>query len=203
MRYPPASAPACPGGVCCRALGTGRWAGQAAWRPGGRQSATCRVCHTTGTQTGLPSPFNANDGFTNGGCPAFVPNAFQGANDATLNAANTGGQFNSSSPAGTQQTQSFSGAPRIGHESALQRSSGAADGTPIHIRVDGPGLSSLDVPAFQTFPGGTNVAAGSVQPKLEFAVFMPTADDNGLERFIIATRRQNFLIHPARSAPSR
>ncbi len=189
------------------------------------EDATERIMYmfrsnTTGTQTGLPTPFNASDGFTNGGCPAYVPNAFQGPNDAALNVADAGGQYNPSSAAGTQQTQSFSGAPRIGHESALQRSSRAADGTPIHIRVDGPGLSSLDVPAFQTFPGGTNVAAGSVQPKLEFAVFMPTAgqrrrpgspgreppldpDDNGLERFIIATRRQNFLIHPARSAPSR
>ena len=85
--------------------------------------------------------------------------------------------------------------------------------------MDGPGLSSLDVPAFQTFPGGTNVAAGSTQPKLEFLVFMPTAesfrqmrvnaaaqdlqvsggvdpDDNGLERFITATRRQNFMYPP-------
>src|SRR6266568_1130992 len=132
--------------------------------------------NTTGTQTGLPTPFNASDGFTNGGCPAYVPNAFQGPNDAALNVADAGGQYNPSSAAGTQQTQSFSGAPRIGHESALQRSSRAADGTPIHIRVDCPGLSSLDVPAFQTFPGGTNVAAGSVQPKLEFAVSMPTAE---------------------------
>ena len=77
----------------------------------------------------------------------------------------------------------------------------------------------MDVPAFQTFPGGTNVAAGSMQPKLEFAAYFPTAeffrqmrvnvaaqdlqvqfnvdpDDNGLERFITATRRQNFLIPP-------
>ena len=176
--------------------------------------------NTTGTATGLPSPFNANDQFTNGGCPAFVPNAFQGPNDALLNVTNAGGQFNPNSPPATQQTQSFSGEPRIGHESALQRSSRAADGTPLHIRVDGPGLSSLDVPAFQTFPGGSNVAAGSIQPKLEFAMFFPTAeffrqlrinsaaqdlqaahpgldpDDNGLERFITATRRQNFLVPP-------
>jgi hypothetical protein len=178
--------------------------------------------NTIGTQTGLPTPFNATDGFTNGGCPAYVPNAFQGPNDAALNVANAGGQFNPNSPASTQQTQSFTGVPRIGHESSLQRSSRAADGTPIHIRVDGPGLSSLDVPAFQTFPGGNTVPAGSTQPKLEFAVFMPTAesfrqmransaaqdlqaahpaldpDDNGLERFITATRRQNYLIPPRR-----
>jgi hypothetical protein len=176
--------------------------------------------NTTGTQTGLPCPFNANDEFTNGGCPAFVPNAFQGPNDALLNVTDAGGQFNPNDPASKQQTESFSDEPRIGHESALQRSSRAANGTPIHIRMDGPGLSSLDVPAFQTFPGGTTVAAGSVQPKLEFAIVMPTAesfrqmrvnqaaqdlqvahpaldpDDNGLERFITATRRQNFLVPP-------
>jgi len=176
--------------------------------------------NTTGSATGLPTPFNANDQFTNGGCPAFVPNAFQGRNDAALNVGDADGQFVATDPASRQQNESFSGVPRIGHESSLQRSSRASDGTPIHIRVDGPGFSSLDVPAFQTFPGGTTVAAGSVQPKLEFAIFMPTAEsfrqmrvnsaaqdlqsthpkldpgDNGLERFITATRRQNFLVPP-------
>jgi hypothetical protein len=172
-----------------------------------------------GTPNGLPAPFNASDEFTNGGCPAFVINKFVGANDAMLDAQDAGGLFKSTDPAAKQQTETFTGLPRIGHEQALQRSSRAADGTPIHIRMDGPGLSSLDVPAFQTFPGGTNVPAGSSQPKLEFAVFMPTsesfrqmrvnvaaqdlqvqfnvqADDNGLERFITATRRQNFLVPP-------
>ncbi|HYS40278.1 MAG TPA: hypothetical protein VEO01_32070 [Pseudonocardiaceae bacterium] len=173
----------------------------------------------TGTTNGLPSPFNATDPFTRGGCPAFVPNRFAGTNDTTLDARDAGGLFNPNAPAGTQQTQTFTGLGRIGHEQALQRSSRAADGTPLHIRNDGPGLSSLDVPAFQTFPGGPTVAAGSMQPKLEFAAFVPTAemfrqmrvnvaaqdlqvqfgvdpDDNGLERFITATRRQNFLIPP-------
>ncbi|HEX4704560.1 MAG TPA: hypothetical protein VH352_20705 [Pseudonocardiaceae bacterium] len=172
----------------------------------------------TGTANGLPAPVNA-DAFTNGGCPAFVTNRFQGANDASLDAQDAGGLFNPNAPAGTQQTQTNTGLGRIGHEQALQRSSRAGDGTPVHIRMDGPGLSSLDVPAFQTFPGGSNVAAGSVQPKLEFAAFVPTAeffrqmranvaaqdlqvqfgvdpDDNGLERFITATRRQNFLVPP-------
>jgi hypothetical protein len=178
------------------------------------------------TTNGLPSPFNATDPFTNGGCPAFVNNRFQGRNDASLGAQDAGGLFNPNSAPGTQQTQSFTGLPRIGHEQALQRSSRASDGTPLHIRVDGPGLSSLDVPAFQTFPGGTNVAAGSQQPTLEFAMFFPTSeffrqlrnnvgaqdlqvkfkvdpDDNGLERFVTATRRQNFLTPPrnVRSLP--
>jgi hypothetical protein len=73
--------------------------------------------------------------------------------------------------------------------------------------MDGPGFDSLDVPN------------GSNQAKLQFTVFVPTADfftrmrrnqasldlvtkhavasdDNGLERFITATRRQNFLVPP-------
>ena len=70
-------------------------------------------------------------------------------------------------------------------------------------------LDNLDVPD------------GSNQPKLQFSAFVPTAeffrvmrvnaaaqdlqaqfnvdeDDNGLERFITATRRQNFVIPPRR-----
>jgi hypothetical protein len=172
-----------------------------------------------GTPNGLPAPFNAADEFTNGGCPAFVINKFAGPGDAALDSKDAGGLFNPNATPAVQQTQTFTGLPRIGHEQALQRSSRAADGTPIHIRMDGPGLSSLDVPGFTTFPGGTTVAAGSTQPKLEFLVFMPTAesfrqmrinaaaqdlqvsgpvasDDNGLERFITTTRRQNFLFAP-------
>jgi len=75
--------------------------------------------------------------------------------------------------------------------------------------MDGPGLDNMDVPD------------GSVHPKLQFTMFFPTAaffqvlrvnpasldlvtefgvdpDDNGLERFLTATRRQNFLIPPRR-----
>jgi hypothetical protein len=77
------------------------------------------------------------------------------------------------------------------------------------MRMDGPGLDAMDVPD------------GSLQPKLQFTIFVPTADvfatmrrnvaaldlvdkykvdpeDNGLERFLTATRRQNFLIPPRR-----
>ena len=91
--------------------------------------------------------------------------------------------------------------------SAVQRSSRTANGMPIHIRADGPGFDSLDVPD------------GSQQPKLHFSIFVPTADffatmrrnqaspdlaeqydvparNQGLERFITATRRQNFLVPP-------
>jgi hypothetical protein len=79
----------------------------------------------------------------------------------------------------------------------------------MHIRTDGPGFDSLDVPG------------GSSQPKLHFSIFVPTADffvtmrrsqasldlaeqynvpaaNLGLERFLTATRRQNFLVPPRR-----
>jgi hypothetical protein len=82
----------------------------------------------------------------------------------------------------------------------------------------------MDVPAFRTFPTntGSNMPAGSAMFKLQFLIYVPTADffatmrslqaaqdlqvqnpnvdpdDNGLERFITATRRQNFLVPPRR-----
>jgi hypothetical protein len=140
----------------------------------------------------LPSHGNT-DQFTDGGGPAFLDNTFQGVNDAFFNA--------------TGQTET--GDPRLGHESCLQRSSRANDGTPMHIRMDGTGFDNLDVPD------------GSNQPKLQFTVFVPNSDffrvmrvnqasldyqqafavpedDNGLERFMTATRRQNFLVPPRR-----
>jgi hypothetical protein len=139
----------------------------------------------------IPSTGDA-DQFTNGGGPSFLNNIFQGADDALRNAEALG---------------TFQGQPRMGHLSALQRSSRAPDGTPVHIRMDGSGFDALDVPG------------GAAQPKLQFTVFVPTADffatmrrnqaaldlvqqhqvdddDNGLERFITATRRQNFLVPP-------
>ena len=176
---------------------------------------------------GLPFPEDPNDQFTNGGglgAPtgnrttqqesAFLFNVFLGANDQNTN-------FD---PAVTDHKKY-----RVGHNAGLQRSSRAVDGTPLHIRNDGPGLSSLDVPD------------GSTQPTLEFTIFVPTseffrvmrvnaasldyvkagqgggtassvpqpfwpagefepadASDDGLERFLTATRRQNFLIPPRR-----
>jgi hypothetical protein len=134
------------------------------------------------------------DQFTNGGGPAFLPNFFVG-------------------PAGAQReaeaVRTFDGQPHLAHISALQRSSRAPDEKAIHIRADGPGFDSLDVPD------------GSQQPKLHFSIFVPTADffatmrrnqasldlaqqydvppqNLGLERFITATRRQNFLVPPRR-----
>ena len=82
----------------------------------------------------------------------------------------------------------------------------------------------MDVPQFQDFPGTAGAhtfPAGTPQFSLEFLAFVPTAefframranqaaqdlqnkfnvdpDDNGLERFITATRRQNFLTPPRR-----
>jgi len=134
-----------------------------------------------------PAPGNA-DQFADGGGPAFLENVFQGADDAQRNAEGMG---------------TAGGEHRVGHLAALQRSSRAADGTPIHIRMDGPGFDAMDVPG------------GAQQPKLQFTAFVPTADffatmrrnqasldlvkahgvdeeDNGLERFITATRRQQL-----------
>jgi hypothetical protein len=173
-----------------------------------------------GTTDGLPADGNS-DQFTNGGGPAFINNVFQGTDAARRGAQDSAGQFTANN-----QTldATFDGTSRIGHNAALQQVSRASDGTPLHIRNDGPGFDSMDVPAFTTFPGsgGTKVAAGSNQFKLQFLIFMPTADvfarmrnaaaaqqlqkqfqdgeddDNGLERFITATRRQNFLVPPRR-----
>lgn len=140
-----------------------------------------------------PSAGNA-DQITDGGGPAFLPNTFRGTDDAELSAQGNG------TPEGER---------RIGHLSCLQRSSRKADGSPLHLRMDGPGYDSMDVPD------------GSAQPKLEFTAFVPTAeffarmrtnqasldlasehgvpeDENGLERFLTATRRQNFLTPPRR-----
>jgi hypothetical protein len=132
------------------------------------------------------------DQTTDGGGPAFLPNEFRGSDDAARAAQGIG---------------TPNRGHRIGHLSALQRSSRAPDGTAIHIRMDGPGFDSLDV------------TDGSAQPKLQFSIFVPTAeffarmrrnqaavdlanahkvpeDDQGLERFLTTTRRQNFLVPP-------
>jgi hypothetical protein len=173
-----------------------------------------------GTPNGIPAPGNT-DQFTNGGGPAFINNVFQGTGSAAAEAQDSAGVF---SPTNQSLSATFTGEGRIGHNAALQRVSRASDGTPLHIRMDGPGVDTLDVPAFRTFPGtgGTDVPAGSNQFKLQFLIFVPTADffaqlrtsqasqdlqhqfladaddDNGLERFITATRRQNFLVPPRR-----
>lgn len=142
-----------------------------------------------------PTPAAGNvDQFTDGGGPAYLPNVFQGRDDARRNA---------------EGVNTTGGERRIGHVTAIQRSSRAADGTPVHIRADGAGLDSMDVPD------------GSDQPKLHFSIFVPTASffarmrryqaaqdlagahsvpprAVGLERFFTTTRQQNFLVPPRR-----
>ena len=171
-----------------------------------------------GTTNGVPSLGNA-DQFTNGGGPAYVNNVFQGTNTAMLGAQDSGGTF---TPTNATLSATTTGEHRFGHEQALQRVSRASDGTPLHIRADGPGLDTMDVPSFETFPGsGSFVSAGSYQFKLQFLIYVPTAtffaqmrtaqaaqdlqvefnvnaSDQGIERFITATRRQNFLVPPRR-----
>jgi hypothetical protein len=142
----------------------------------------------------IPRPGNANQ-FINGGGPAFIPNVFTNPQQAASEA---------------KGTTTFDGQPHIAHTTALQRSSRAPNRTPMHIRADGPGFDSLDVPD------------GSQQPKLHFSIFVPTAaffatmrrsqasldlaqtynvpaEHLGLERFLTATRRQNFLVPPRRN----
>jgi hypothetical protein len=136
-----------------------------------------------------------NDPFTDGGGPrnrgtrgAFLPNVFRGAGYAR------------------QSAQQFG---RMGHISQLHRSGRTSDGRPIHLRIDGPGFDAMDT------------TTGRNTPKLQFSGFFATADffaalrrnqasvdlldefdleeeDHGLERFITATRRQNYLIPPRR-----
>src|SRR6266487_453713 len=193
-------------------------------RPDGEPfTERCQYMFTSnqlGTPNGIPAAGNA-DQFTNGGGPAFINNVFQGTGSAAAEAQDSAGTF---SPNNQTLSATFTGTGRIGHNAALQRSSRAADSTPIHVRMDGPGVDTLDVPAFRTFPGsnGVNVPAGSNQFKLQFMIFVQTADffarlrtsqaaqdlqhqflaneddDNGLERFITATRRQNLLVPPRR-----
>jgi hypothetical protein len=158
-----------------------------------------------GTTTGLPADAHDNDPFElQGFGQSAVVNKFQGADDTFHAARDSAGKFSATN---VSRDATFTGLGRIGHEQALQRSSRASDGTPVHIRMDGTGFDSLDV------PDGTN------QPKLQFTAFIPTSefframrdnaaaqdlaaqfkvqdDDNGLERFMTATRRQNFLVPP-------
>ena len=89
------------------------------------------------------------DQFTDGGGPALLPNQNHGPHYAAQTAQGIG---------------TVNGVRRMGHLSCLQRSSRAADGTPIHLRMDGPGFDAMDV------PGGTSL------PKLQFTMFVPTAE---------------------------
>jgi hypothetical protein len=148
-----------------------------------------------------PPAFGRADQFTDGGGPTFLPNVYQGTDDAR-----NGCIAGSFQPGGDPANPGLNSMHKmLGHISTLQRSSRASDGTPLHIRVDGPGFDSMDVPD------------GSNQPKLHFSALVPTADlfrrmrvsqasldlanefrvelgDQGLEHRITATRRQNFLM---------
>jgi hypothetical protein len=142
-----------------------------------------------------PLPRSANQNpYTNGGGPAGIENVFAGTQQAEREA---------------EGVHNFDAQPHIAHTTALQRTSRAQNRTPMHIRADGPGYDTLDVPD------------GSSQPKLHFSIFVPTAQffatmrrsqasldlaqtysvpqsNLGLERFLTATRRQNFLVPPRR-----
>lgn len=165
---------------------------KAGQKPGGAASYVERVqlmFHSPPMSQG-----KKGDLYTDGGGTAFLPNMHKGAKDAE-NAARGIGTPNH--------------VHRLGHTSALQRVSRAKDGTPIHVRLDGPGFDTLDVPG------------GKRAPKLHFSSFVPTSDffarmrvaqasldlakkydvkdaHNGLERFMTTTRRQNFLVPPRR-----
>jgi hypothetical protein len=142
-----------------------------------------------------PPSIGFSDQITDGGGPAFLENEFKGSGDALTNARGDGTPENKH---------------RMGHVAALHRSSRTPDGRPIHLRIDGPGFDDMDVPG------------GGRQPKLQFSAFFPSADffatmrrnlaaqdlaeeftidpdENGLERFTTATRRQNFVIPPRRN----
>jgi hypothetical protein len=137
----------------------------------------------TGTAGGLRAGGNS-DQFPNAGGPAFINNVFQGTGAALAAAQDSAGQFSS---ANATLNATFTGAPRIGHEEALQQVSRAADGPPLHVRMDGPGFDSLDMPADNTAgvanavsdgvfaTPGTNIPAGANFFKLQFMMFVPTA----------------------------
>lgn len=149
-------------------------------------------------RTNNPPSFGYHDQFTDGGGPTFLPNAFQGADDAVKGCIFGSWQHGPNGPVRNPKHSI------LGHVACIHRSSRAADGTPIHIRVDGPGFDTMDVPD------------GTPQPKLQFSAFVPSAEhframrvnmasldlarqyktetgDMGLENRITATRRQNFL----------
>ena len=112
-----------------------------------------------GTTNGIPAAGNA-DQFTNGGGPAFVNNVFQGTDSAAAARRTAAGQFAASKPDAQRHVHRTE--PRSATIEALQRVSRASDGTPLHIRDDGPGLDGMDVPAFRSFPAnGDRSPAGS------------------------------------------
>ena len=139
------------------------------------------------------------DQLTDGGGPSLLP------------AENRGPEYAERTARGPALP---SGERRMGHLSTLQRSSRASDGTPMHLRVDGPGFDPMDVPDGSSRAGGRScTSASSCRPRTSYppgcgaarprwtwwAKYIGVAEqDNGLERFLTCTRRQNFLVPPRR-----
>lgn len=122
------------------------------------------------------------DQYADGGGPVLMPNQNRGLHYAVRTAQGIGTE---------------NGEHRMGHLSCLQRTSRAADGAPIHIRIDGSGFDAMDV------PGGVKV------PKLQFTIFAPSrrllqepADQPGLPRPAGQVRRQPERQRP-RALPHR
>jgi hypothetical protein len=154
-----------------------------------------------------PNIANPDPGQTLTG-PAFLPNQFRGTGYAAQTAQGIGTNID---PDTGQRER------RMGHLSTLHRSSRDAQGQPLHQRLDGPGFDTFDM----NRAGVPSRFVNKATPKLQFSVFVPSAsffetmrrnaasldlqnrfgvdeDENGLERFITSTRRQNFLIPPRR-----
>ncbi len=173
-----------------------------------------------GTPNGIPATGNT-DQYTNGGGPAYINNVFQGTR---LRRGGGTGHCGHVHPRqrhrerhvhrrgpGRPHRCPAAGVPGSGHHSAARPQ--RRPRPRLHGRARVPHL-----PGF----GWSDVPAGSKQFKLQFLVFVPTADffasmrtsqaaqdlqhefldndddDQGLERFITATRRQNFLVPPRR-----
>jgi hypothetical protein len=140
--------------------------------------------------------------------PAILPNQFRGTGYAAQTAQGIGTDID---PTTGQHER------RVGHLSGLQRSSRDGQGLPLHQRLDGPGFDSLDM----NVTGIPTRFRNKSHPKLQFSIFVPSSAffedmrrnqasldlqqrfgsdpaDNGLERFLTATRRQNFLVPPRR-----
>jgi hypothetical protein len=150
-----------------------------------------------------PDPANPLTG------PAFLPNNFRGTGYASQTAQGVGTEIDPVT--GLHER-------RMGHLSTLHRSSRDSQGLPLHLRIDGPGFDALDMDR----PGIPAQFLNKSQPKLQFSAFVPTSlffenmrrnqasldlqqrftvdpTENGLERFLTATRRQNFLVPPRRN----
>jgi len=141
--------------------------------------------------------------------PAFLPNQFRGTGYAARTAQGIGTNPDEENPGQNER--------RMGHLSTLHRSSRDSSGQPLHQRLDGPGFDTFDM----NRAGVPSQFVNRATPKLQFSVFVPSSqffetlrrnaasldlqarfnvdeDENGLERFITSTRRQNFLIPPRR-----